>query len=206
MKTLRRFLKRRSLAAMFVTAYASVDLRDAGIKISTTNEQYRYIQARFDRILEALEKNLIERGAGFAGGVYRDRNAHGCLVYDVPLGGARPKAAATQNGGAKPRASRRLPEAKLMLLFDLVQTFRLAALGVHSRSQGARMPPRNAQNSQWGLAAALVSATFPTAPRVKGKDAKNWLNRFLKKNQEIVGYCDWPAIRAWNELLRELDA
>ena len=204
-KTLRRYIRDYPLAAMFATAYAYVDLRKEGIEITALSGQHKDIRARFDRVLAALEANLTERGTGFACGVYQDRNAYGCLVYDSPLDSARRKTGATARTNASTaRATGRMPGPKLMLLFDLVQTFRMASTGDHSRSYGQRMPS-NAKDSQYGLAAALVSATFPGTPRLQGKNARKQLQKFLKKGQEHVGYCEWPIIRDWNEFLRELD-
>jgi hypothetical protein len=201
-KRVRHFFVNHPTAAMFAMVHAYVDLRRDGIEISAMNDKYRHITARLDRVLAALEARLTEPRSFVACGPYRDENSYGCLVYDHPLDIAKRKAMlnAEQKPSSGGRFRNKPPGAKTVLLFDLVQCFRLSSQGNHFRQYRERMP--EAGHSHYALAAALLSATF-RAP-MNSKDAAKRLEKFLENNQKSVGYCGWPILREWKERLREM--
>lgn len=202
-RRVRQFFAKHQHAATYAIMHAYVDLQNDGIDISTSNEKYRLITERFDRVLAALSARITDPKPFAACGAYRDQNSYGCLVYDYPLDIAKRKSQA--NGATEPTKSRAviLPrDGKTMLMFDLVQSFRLNSQGIHSRKYRERMPKTG--NSRYPLTTVLLNATFPS-PRMTTKAAKKRLHKFLKANQDFVGYCDWPVFREWNERLSELE-
>ena len=80
-----------------------------------------------------------------------------------------------------------------MLLFDLVQNFRLRSKGKRRGILDMCVMP-SCGRPQYAVAAAFVAATFP-GQRLSGKQAQNRLEAFLRKNKKSVRYHPWPIAR-----------
>jgi hypothetical protein len=103
-----------------------------------------------------------------------ERFLHGCLIYPTPLDKSK---------------RHNFPKTVSMLLFDLVQTFRLRSEGISVRSFGDSMP--RSGDPHFPLAAAFVNATFPTRQGITSENAENRLKRLVAANPR-VGMYRWP--------------
>jgi hypothetical protein len=202
LRRLKNFFATHEFAAMITIVNADVDLKRDGIHISETNQRYRLLTARYVRILDALETRLCEHRSFGACGPYRDDNTYGCLVFDQPLGTAKRKALAIEERQRTSTRSSARPGPKTLLLFDLVQSFKLASEG-KSRRYKDRMPEIG--EPHYPLAVDFLKATFGSPKSITTKQAKRPLLKFLTNNRTAVAYCDWPVVREVNERLSELE-
>lgn len=110
---------------------------------------------------------------------------YGCLRYDSAHHGVNVK---------------HHPEVETMLLFDLVQTFRLRSRGVDVRRDGTPMPPSIARKPYFKLATIFVNAVFLKPQKRTGIKEPKYMDikmaRYrLKALSPSLSYCAWPALR-----------
>ncbi len=173
-KTLRKFAKTHKRAAAMTFGRAILDLNNSGIKIICAGGETRDVVDILDCILEAYLCRLVAPIPLVAAGPLLSRSVYGCLHYDPPLDDGK---------------HNRLPEVETMLLFDLVQTFRLRSQRIYSRQTGQPMPKEG--KPHYALAATFTNAIVGEK-RFDGAAASSRLKAFLKANP-TVGIGNWPV-------------
>lgn len=181
---LRRFITKCRFLSTMALAGTMIDLKAAKIKIiSTDRDTVRDLVDILDLMLESFSARLVQSRPFVRGDRVLSRFVHGCLVYDFPLYDGR---------------GQFLPKAKTMLLFDLVQLFRLRSLRITTRQRGQPMPAKG--EPHYALAAAFVNATFKES-EMDAEGARSRLRDLKRKRKTIrnkrnrAGYYPWPALR-----------
>lgn len=129
------------------------------------------------KILTAYTAELVGPLQQELSGPSHHRYTCGCLHYGLPL---------------DDRKRKRVAGVKTMLVFDLVQTFRIRSANAEPREQGDAMPTFGEPYCH--IAAAFVNATFPSNGfAMTTKMAEGRLKTLLTNNLGL-GYVDWPAI------------
>jgi hypothetical protein len=174
---LREFItKYRSLATIALGG-ALADLRESkSIRFSATEDKKTVhdVVDILDFILESFSSRLVRSIPFISNEAQLSRFVYGCLIYDSPLDTCNAK---------------NLPGVNTMLLFDLVQTFRLRSQKIPQRQTGEHMPVKGKPHN--ALAAAFLSATFNEKPIISGEAARCLLRALTSS----VGYFPWPAHR-----------
>ena len=172
--TLLKFARTYRRAAGIAFGQTMMDLKSRGIGIGCTDGKIRDVVDILDCILETFSSRLVGPIPLVAAGPLLSRFLYGCLHYETPIDDGK---------------HNRLPDVETMLLFDLVQTFRLRSDGICVRQTGELMPEHG--KPHFSLATAFVNATFG---EIRIKDGEAARNR-LKALSPGIGYFPWPVLR-----------
>lgn len=173
---LRKFIPKYRSLATIALAGTFADLKESrNVRISSTDGSGPDGVDILDFILESFSSRLVRSIPFLAKGPQLGSFVYGCFIYDSPFD--TPK-------------FNNPPGVKTMLLFDLVQTFRLRSQGIPGRQTGQPMPDQGEPHN--ALAAAFMSATFNEKRLMKGEAARN----LLKNLSPGVGYFPWLALRS----------
>ena len=173
--TLQNFAREHQRAARLIFSQIYMDLIPKKIRI--TDGEKRNMADLLNCILETITSRLVRPIPFEATWPPTNRFDYGCLHYATPLDRGNNK-----NG----------PKVETMLLFDLVQTFRLRSKGICVRQTGQTMPKNGTPHIS--LATAFVNATFKDKPSMKAARASSRLKAHLRTNPGL-GYYPWPALR-----------